>query len=386
MTLDLGAVTQQLRDMGQSLATENEAYKARLEEAIRLRHERSDDWQHLSNLVREARRYGFYAARPLEPLNTQLAPGPHPAHLTVLGSDGSQIEPDRHGPALCALINIGSIVYRHGSGQKPTTYSQPRLYYGDEVYEPGTRRLLQGNRLDVRRSVMELERLADLAEKERVMAPCLALVDGTLLLWFLEEVEESRRQEHLRDYLRALDRLCQANVLVAAYTSRPRYNEVVRLLRLATLSEPLVASYFDPETPDPFDALADRFIFPDLSPWARSGRFISPSPINDQYGDHQIHFFYLQTGSEIARVETPAWVSNDPDRLALLHTAIVEQSRLADYPYVLGRAHELAVVTGADRDEFTNMVVGTLLRHGIPVRPSSKASLKTVLGQTTPRR
>ncbi|NJM56539.1 MAG: hypothetical protein HC857_02530, partial [Synechococcales cyanobacterium RU_4_20] len=45
----------------------------------------------------------------------------------------SQILPDPHAISLYYLINTGCIIYRHGSEQRPDTYSpKPILYYEPE--------------------------------------------------------------------------------------------------------------------------------------------------------------------------------------------------------------------------------------------------------------
>ena len=55
-----------------------------------------------------------------------------PERFTVIAADGSQIQPDRHGVALYYLINVGSLVYRHGSGETPEAYSQPTMGYTED--------------------------------------------------------------------------------------------------------------------------------------------------------------------------------------------------------------------------------------------------------------
>jgi hypothetical protein len=100
-----------------------------------------------------------------------------PERFTVAAADGSQIQPNPHGVALYYLINVGSLVYRHGS--------EPSLGYAEaDLYENG--HLVNGNLLDVRRDLAEIACLADLCAVEPP-GPTVALVDGTLVLWVLEE-------------------------------------------------------------------------------------------------------------------------------------------------------------------------------------------------------
>jgi hypothetical protein len=101
---------------------------------------------------------------------------------------------------------------------------------------------------------------------------------------------------------------------------------------------------------------------------------------------HQVQFFYLNTGAPeaIARVEVPEWVAQDQAKMDWVHAGIIEQSKTTGgFPYPLVRAHELAVVTGADRQVFESMVEGALLRRGLRPRRSQKSQTKRWTG---PRR
>jgi hypothetical protein len=67
--------------------------------------------------------------------------------------------------------------------------------------------------------------------------------------------------------------------------------------------------------------------------------------------------------------------------LDLVHAALLEQCRVSDgFPYVLMRAHELAVVTVAERREFDQMVIGSLIRRGLSPGLSQKAQGKQWTG------
>jgi hypothetical protein len=157
-----------------------------------------------------------------------------PERFTVAAADGSQIQPNPHGVALYYLINVGSLVYRHGSGKAPEPHSEPSLGYAEaDLYENG--HLVNGNLLDVRRDLAEIACLADLCAVEPP-GPTVALVDGTLVLWVLEERSSQEwRRSKVTDYLDQLTRIRQAGAVVAAFVSRPRRAEVTKLLYLASL-------------------------------------------------------------------------------------------------------------------------------------------------------
>ena len=363
-----------------------------------LAREAADSIAHSSELMDEARswlnRYAgqfeelkvraleFGAAIPTnEPLDSTHAPPDLPERFTVIGADGSAIPPDRHSAAMYYLINTASLTYRHGSGQQPVAASWPDLrFMPDDLYEG--RLLVQGNLLDVRRDTAEIERLADAAEAEPPDVPIIALTDGTLLLWVLEESPEELRRKKVQAYIRHLARLKNVGAAPGAFISRPRYPDVLRLLWLAQLGEHVSKQAMEDH---PFLGLADRSLFDFLAPGQRSACFVSPSRVNKQYEGHRIGFFYLNVGdkdqTEIARVETPAWVWQSSELLDRLHGAVMAQCRLVTpYPYVLARAHELAVITTDERRQLEAYVESALLRYGIHGQPSQKAFLKSLTG------
>ena len=62
------------------------------------------------------------------------------------------------------------------------------------------------------------------------------------------------------------------------------------------------------------------------------------------------------------------------------HAAIVEQCKVSPgYPYVLARAHEIAVVTNAERAEFDKMIATQLTRQGLDAKLSEKQFQKSLL-------
>ena len=75
------------------------------------------------------------------------------------------------------------------------------------------------------------------------------------------------------------------------------------------------------------------------------------------------------------------WVAHDPERLNLVHSALVAQSQVTDgFPYILMRAHELAVVTVGERRAFEEMVMGALIRRELKAGISQKAQGKAWTG------
>lgn len=339
--------------------------------------------------VNQALRLRWGGAVPThEDINRAFPAPPLPTRLNILGADGSQIYPDRHGLALYYLINIGSIIFQQGSGQAPQVFSRPEVFFEDaDLYEEDGGAQIPIEKINAERDTRELGELARLAQLEADV-PAVALLDNGLLLYItLQTNNQKLSDEVLRGYLKQLDVLKASGAAVAGVVDRPRAAGVVRLLHLATLPPDEIREEALRDL-GPFNFLTDARLFEFLQPGERSALFENGSPANqDRYkpAGHTIYFFYLNAGrpgkDALLRVEVPEWVARDEARLNLVHTALLEQCRVTDgFPYVLVRAHELAVVTQAERREFENMVLTGLIRSGLNPTISHKAQGKAWTG------
>jgi len=330
----------------------------------------------------------------VEGLNERFPLPPAPASFTVIAADGSHIDVDRHQSTRCYLINIGSVVISYGSRPDARLSSSPRLYSDDKdlaIVPPGGGREqpVEGNILGAKRSVEECICLARLAADLPPESTTLALLDGTLILWGLEAYPDFVTDALLHDgLLKCLDAMKELNqdrrLALASYISFPRSTDVLNVLRVAVC--PNDVPDCDKQCPPPkvrdCDTLAgvrDRDLFMDLlESGERSALFISPSKIvGEHYGGHRVYFFYLRVDEEIARVEIPQWVAEKRELLNLTHALVYDQCRRGHgYPVVLSEAHEQAVVTGADRENFTQLVESTLIEEHLPAPTSGKSRSK----------
>jgi hypothetical protein len=120
--------------------------------------------------------------------------------------------------------------------------------------------------------------------------------------------------------------------------------------------------------------LTDLALMSHLGPGERSARFASRSPVLRHYGPGGgLQFCYLNVGAEIARLEAPAWVCDDPALLDLVHAAIHDSClRGWGYPPALAEAHEQAVIGGGDREAFLRIVMEALNSAEAPAAWSAK--------------
>jgi len=381
VTLELSRLAEQMREMGQELATREEEYANLIAQARQWLTQYADQGERLRHPARE-----FHAAIPTgDPLDAMHPLPAIPERFTFVAADGAEIQPDSHELAYYYLINVGAMVYRHGSGQTPEAHSQPTIGYTEnDLYDQD--QLISGNLLDIKRDLAEITCLADLCAAESPGMITVAVVDGTLILWTLRDTPPAYQRTKALDYIRQLDRIRETGSMVAAFISRPRRGEVMRLLHLANEGGDVKRAS---EKPNPLRHLPDYAVFEMLPPGARSALFVSPSPINHEHyaPAHTVHFFYLNVAAEesaptIARIEVPAWVAGDAEQLGLVHGAIVAQARITgDYPYALVRADELAFISGPEREAFDDMVVSSLIRAGVRTALSPKKFYKTLTRQ-----
>ena len=391
MSLDLASLLPQLEAMGQTTARRAQEHAELMPRVKRaLKQAAQQPPEELRERVRRAGDRWSGAEPTREPVDASIAAPPLPERLTVLGADGSQVEPDRHAPALFYLINIGSIALTIGSTEPPSAHSHPTLHFEDEDLHPQDAGLIPSEFVKARRDIAELGELARLAQLN-AGEETLALLDNGLLLWLALQARElsSREVERaLDEYYSQLSALHSAQAAVAGFVDRPQNGNVLALLHLASL--PVEAINEDTVRANPFRRLSDRELFADLLPAGyRSALFVHVSPVNQAFSDagHPMHFFYLNTGpqAQIARVEIPGWVAEDARLLARVHAGILQQCQTTGgFPYALVRAHELAVVGPKERQALEETLSDALLRAGIFSRRSLKSQTKR--WTTHPRR
>jgi len=320
---------------------------------------------------------------------------PIPAEFTIVATDGSHIDVDRHKSTRCYLINIGTVILHYGAFPSATLDSFPHLYSGNEdlVIAPtgvkGREQPIEGTLLGIKRSVDECHQLAELAAELPSDSSTLALLDGSLILWGLEAypefVTEALLDKGFLDYLDDMRRLNnEKRLALTSYISFPRSTDVVNALRVALCPhDPADCDRYCPPNKarecDTVAGVQDRELFSNLlGQGERSVLFISQSSIvRKHYGNHQVYFFYIKVDDEIARVEIPQWVAMDETLLNLVHTLVLDQcQRGHGYPVALSEAHEKAVVTGVDREEFWQLVESFLVDERLPSLSSAKSRSK----------
>lgn len=316
-----------------------------------------------------------------DPLGQVTVIDPSLPHYAVLAVDGSQVYPDRHQGTSCFLVNIGSVILHYGNQMpKPVQFSStPTVFTGDDTDDE-----LSGGQdwVNCRRQELELQTgLAKSIELKTQMGdtPFAFLFDGSLIFWHLESKENNLKELFLNKYLSLLDQLYKNNILCAGYISLPKSKELVNLIRVELCKFKLEGCKELEAVNHLVDASIARFF---LKPHSRSIVFKSNAKIGASYAPHLVpHFFYMDVGAEIARIEIPAWIAQDEQKIATVAQIILNQSiKGMGYPVALAESHEQAVVKGPDREFFYHLIIKLGIERKRQLSSSQKSMKKRGMG------
>ncbi len=373
MPINFQQAREQIHQWGEQAPRRSEAFKEKLALAADLLKEFADKSNTLRELVQvgAAKNTSLRCAVPVEEQTERLdaglqAPAPSAA-VTVLAADGSQITPDRNSPVEFGAINVGAI--RLKAGETAREFVQSRLLFDDEI------RTVEGYLSDdvvaLMRDLEERKQLAVLAKQEQ--PPVITLTDGPLEL-FHGGRDDKEFGPRLTEYKKVLGSLAEMGAVTAGYVDKPRSDLVVRLLELVKLLRD--GEMDEAGRKHPLFPVSDRDLLAGLlKPGQRSAVFEMRSMSAQAFsGALSLHFFYLNVGREkhpyLARVEIPRWVAESRASLDLLHGVLLAQAAqmgASPYPYILHRAHEIAVVSFQEKEQVESMIVGELRRQGVAV-------------------
>lgn len=390
MTLDLAEIAERIALLVESIdpARERERFDA-LTRA----------WDQADSAVITTRladaRTAFLVARTLEPLQARHRLPTIPDDYTVAATDGSMIPPDRHSPARFYLLNIGKVRLTYGAepaaeltSEADLRFEEHDLYVPDEVQRVPVNETILG----IKRACSELQAVAGLLDDDA--DDVVAIQDGTLILWGANALPDAVRDWAVAEFVSAMRVFRDQRIPLASYISSPGSSDVMNALRVTVCDYPdhgwpidcetcRMRILSDGHTPacDILPVVTDRYLFDhvaNLADGERSALFESESRILEKYDeDLRIHFFFLNVGAEIARIEVPRWVAAEPALLDRIHAVIYDQAQKGrGYPVVLQEAHEMAVLSMSDRRLVEEVIERQLANQGIVMLRSGKSGSK----------
>jgi NurA domain len=373
--LDLTKLAGQMQGLSQHLSAEVAESNRRLELAKEHLKQACECQQELMERQEKWRdRILFANATPIEPLETCIdIPVPPKVH-TVIATDGSQIAPNHHEIAYCYLLNIGRVVLHYGQNKHPLLDSLPEVFYKPEdLYIARQWGLRTEEWMSNRRTASEITVLSELACSVKTEVPALAMVDGSLIYWFLDQLPMDARDRILPPILAAWQQLQKAEIPIIGYLSAARNLESTNFLRLLACPYPVpdCISYC-PDQLDhvpcrKFENLRDTTLWTtQLKPGQRGPLWRSNNRILQLYEEQTIYFCYVHVGTEISRIEFPAWVANSSQMLdQALGLMLAQVQKGYGYPVAIAEAHNQAVVRGGDKNHFFALLEREMIKAGI---------------------
>lgn len=293
-----------------------------------------------------------------------IAPLCDPLEYEIIGIDGSQIYPDRHYALSCFLINIGSTHVKYvKSGASMIMFDSIPHVFSHITFDNGC--------YDVSRTVVncvrqELEFTYALALQRKTNSQAICFMDGSLIFWHLLSQPDYIKDRFLQLYIDLLHGFHAQNMPIIGYISMPKSKDLISLLRFA-IDEKILTDIGNIEEKQ-WEKLVDATIMRVLLPkYHRTTLFHYYGVLKKTYPTMSCpYFFYINTGSEIARIELPAWVAQNASLVEHLAAVLIDQCIKGNgYPVVLAESHEQAVVKGVDRDWFYQMLTTMLTQSGM---------------------
>ena len=408
MPINYLEVRSQVKEMGEVLRDATSETQDQLLQVRELLVQYADQASRINQTVNVARehRKSIRCALPFREALTTIheEPDVEVPRMHLLAGDGSQIFPDRHDVIEFGLVNVGVIHMIQGDNTTPTVTRASRLLYpglGGAAYEAISEDLVSFLR-DVDERVMLGERLKqvrlDYAESHHgEMLPAMLFVDGPLEL-FGEPRNERRYRSEYERYFRSLEKIQQRQGSIAGYIDKPRSALLVRSLELMETAEDVLTEDHQ-EPPRMFPQVTDIGVFSDrLKPGQRTAVFqLASSGADDFKGFDpalRLFFFYINVGyyqrdgtpmNVFARVELPGWLADNDGLVALLHKILLQQCRALGthpYPYLLHRAHEIAIVKHVEKDEVSRLITTELMSKGVATEMASQKALNKLISST----
>lgn len=281
------------------------------------------------------------ARTPLAQYDAQLSPQNMQVDIvepvTIIGVDGSQIYPDRHEGTMLGLVQTAAVAITY---QRPTStmviHEKVQLVDG----------IVEGNEASID-AIRHAAEFAAAIESAQQYANSVVLLDGALLAWHAQEYAQRRREQIMEALLTAMRELYSQNIAHVAYTSSPNTKEILQILSSLAAQQGIEL---------PSHQLVDAQLLAhvlqqgQVTPWFCS---VSTGIATEYPAELRPWFCYMHTGNEIARIEAPAWLIQDNEKMMLVVQALLQQIKLGrGFPVVLAEAHAATVITAADRAYF----------------------------------
>lgn len=280
--------------------------------------------------------------------------------------DGSQIYSDKNYEIPLAVIQISRIFNRHTENMDYKQETDAMIITPDE-FESASVYSFGSEYVDARRFSMECEGIIRLMnEYERIFI----LLDGALILSHINVLNKNTREIYVKAIMKLLE------------TSEKTHNPVIGFIDTTMPRDITLMMHFLFGLRK--SKLSDTRLFSNLQWGERTSVFLcdrddrrdeEARSVLDSYGifKNSIAFLYMRLSSGLpARLEFPVWVHKEGmvDKIADIIRA--ECIIRVNYPDILMRAHDAAVIRMSEHDLFYGMLENFCKVHGIKINRSAK--------------
>jgi len=280
--------------------------------------------------------------------------------------DGSQIYSDKNYEIPLAVIQTSSVFNMHtkdGDHYQKTEAAiiTPSEFESASVYSFGK------EYVDARRFLMECETIIKLMEQHTKL---YVLLDGALIISHINVLNRNIREIYTGAMMKLLAASKKTQNPVIGYIDTTMSHDITLMMHFISGLKKT--------------KLSDTRLFSHLKWGERTASFLcdrddrrgdEARSVLDNYGEfrNDVAFFYIKSGEGLpARVEFPAWVleKGEVDKIANIIRA--ECIIRGNYPDILMRAHEAAVIRMSEHELFYGMFDNFCKAHGIKANKSAK--------------
>ncbi len=245
------------------------------------------------------------------------------AHYIVVGADSSPLQLSRHRSMEIRALSLARVVTNYTVGTEETFNNIEDFPEQDELST-------------LRYPLLELD-FASQAEKAD-----LILVDGSLIRWQWEQLEQEKKLQYVGQYVDLLVENYKRKAPVFAIIDRSASRDIVHWLEIHSQKK--------------FNHFNDQDLFTEiLTENTFSPIFRTHSPITDLLPDYNIGYCYYRHALGLLRIEFVLEQEIDPLAWAYL---LDQVNKGKGYPWSLIRAHEACVIHEADKAVIEKVLMG----------------------------
>ncbi len=280
--------------------------------------------------------------------------------------DGSQIYSDKNYEIPLAVIQISRIFNRHTENMDYKQETDATIITPDE-FEAASVYSFSSEYVDARRFSMECDGIVRLMNEYKKI---FVLLDGALILSHINVLNKNTREIYVKAIMKLLEASEKTKNPVIGFIDTTMPRDITLMMHfLFGLRK---------------SKLPDTHLFSNMLWGERTAAFLcdrddrrgeEARSVLDNYGRfrNDIGFFYMRTGNGLpARVEFPAWVHKEGmvDKIAdIIRAECIIRS---NYPDILMRAHDAAVIRTNEHELFYGMLENFCKVHGIKIHRSAK--------------